>query len=189
MPRRQPRWPSIGLNSCSSSTRLQQFGQLLLQIARLDAVLLRHLLLHRLAGVRQPGEIHHQVFALGQELVQRRIERADHHRESVHGLEQAGEILALHGQQLLQRLACAIFSSRARIMACMCGMRSSAKNMCSVRHRPMPSAPNSRATLASRGMSALARTPKLPRNSSAHVISLPKYEEVGSGSLVSALPR
>ena len=38
-------------------------------------------------------------------------------------------------------------------------------------------------------MSALARTPKLPRNSSAQSISLPKYEELGSGSLVYALPR
>ena len=51
-------------------------------------------------------------------------------------------------------------------------MRSSAKNMCSVRQRPMPSAPNARAALASRGMSALARTPKLPRNSSAHLHEL-----------------
>ena len=67
-----------------------------------------------------------------------------------------------------------VFSSRARIIACMCGMRSSAKNMCSVRHSPMPSAPNSRACFASRGMSALARTPNLPRNSSAHVMNLAK---------------
>ena len=63
------------------------------------------------------GQIHHQVFALGQELMQRRIERADHHREAVHRREQPGEILALHGQQLDQRLA-AVFSSRARIIAC-----------------------------------------------------------------------
>ena len=33
-------------------------------------------------------------------------------------------------------------------------------NMCSVRHRPMPSAPNSRARRASSGVSALARTPE-----------------------------
>ncbi len=35
------------------------------------------------------------------------------------------------------------------------------KNMCSVRHSPMPSAPNSIAILASPGVSALARTPRL----------------------------
>ena len=37
-------------------------------------------------------------------------------------------------------------------------MRSSAKNMCSVRHRPMPSAPRSTACCASRGLSALVMT-------------------------------
>ncbi len=44
-------------------------------------------------------------------------------------------------------------SSRARRRS-----GSSSKNMCSVRHRPMPSAPNWRAVLASSGVSALART-------------------------------
>jgi hypothetical protein len=44
--------------------------------------------------------------------------------------------------------------------------RSSAMNMCSVRHRPIPSAPNSRALAASSGVSALARTPSV-RSSSA----------------------
>jgi hypothetical protein len=53
-----------------------------------------------------------QVFALGQELVERRIERADDHREAVHGGEQAGEILALHGEQLQQGLAAALFVAR-----------------------------------------------------------------------------
>ena len=37
-------------------------------------------------------------------------------------------------------------------------MRSSAKNICSVRHRPMPSAPMSTACCASRGLSALVMT-------------------------------
>ena len=43
----------------------------------------------------------------------------------------------------------------------------SPRNMCSVRHRPMPSAPNSRALRASSGVSALVRTPRR-RSSSAH---------------------
>jgi hypothetical protein len=38
-------------------------------------------------------------------------------------------------------------------------IRSASKNMCSVRHRPIPSAPNSRARLLSAGESALVRTP------------------------------
>src|ERR1035441_10230373 len=81
-----------------------------------------------------------------------------------------------------------LFSSRARIMACICSMRSSAKNMRSVRHSPMPSAPNLRAVLASRGISALARTPNLPRNSSAHSMKLLRTPEEGSASMVLALP-
>ena len=55
-------------------------------------------------GVGQNGDIHHQVLALGKELMQRRVERADDHGESVHGFEQAREIGALHGQELQQCL-------------------------------------------------------------------------------------
>ena len=75
----------------------------------------------------------------------------------------------------------------ARIICCTMGSRSSAKNMCSVRQRPMPSAPNCRAILASRGMSALVRTPSV-RTSSAHFMSVPK-SPLTSGSLVGTLPR
>jgi hypothetical protein len=45
--------------------------------------------------------------------------------------------------------------------------------MCSVRHRPMPSAPNSIAAWASAGVSALVRTP-IVRYSSAHVMNRAK---------------
>ncbi len=49
------------------------------------------------------------------------------------------------------------------------GSRSSPRNMCSVRHSPMPSAPRRRALAASGPLSALARTPSRPRRiSSAH---------------------
>ena len=49
-------------------------------------------------------------------------------------------------------------SSLAMIISRTIAMRSSLKNMCSVRTRPMPTAPNSRALMASAGVSALART-------------------------------
>ena len=39
-----------------------------------------------------------------QELVQRRVERTDGHRALAHGAEDAHEVLALHGQQLGERL-------------------------------------------------------------------------------------
>ena len=49
-------------------------------------------------------------------------------------------------------------SSSARIR-CSTSSRRSPRNMCSVRHSPMPWAPNRRARAASSGVSALARTP------------------------------
>ena len=66
-------------------------------------------------------------------------------------------------------------------------MRSSAKNMCSVRQSPIPSAPNSRAFSASRGMSAFART-FMVRYSSAQVMNSSNSPE-RLGSMVGAWPR
>ncbi len=66
-------------------------------------------------------------------------------------------------------------------------MRSSAKNMCSVRHKPTPSAPNRRAISASSGVSALHRTPKR-RYLSAQAISSAKSPP-RSASTSGACPR
>src|ERR1035437_4707464 len=94
---------------------LEQVGDDGLEILDLGAELL--VLGHQLAllldiGIGQDGDVHHEVFALGEELVERRIERADDHREAVHGGEEAGEILALHGEELQQGLAAALFVAR-----------------------------------------------------------------------------
>ena len=64
------------------------------------------------------------------------------------------------------------------IMARTTGRRSP-RNMCSVRHRPMPSAPNWRALAASGPVSALARTAILP----ARIVIGPgqKGRELGRG--------
>ena len=78
-------------------------------------------------------------------------------------------------------------SSSAMIMARMCLMRSSPKNMCSVRQRPMPSAPKLLALAASSGVSAFVRTPSC-RNSSAHSMMVAKLPE-SSGSTVGTWPR
>ena len=66
-------------------------------------------------------------------------------------------------------------------------MRVSSKNMCSVRQRPMPSAPKPRAVLASSGVSALART-FIRRFSSAQPISFWKSDD-SSGSIIGMAPR
>ena len=60
------------------------------------------------------------------------------------------------------------------------------KNMCSVRHSPIPSAPNSRAIFASCGVSALARTPSV-RSASAHDRNFLKNDDI-SGSTVGTRP-
>ena len=73
--------------------------------------------------------------------------------------------------------ACRAVASLAMIISRTMGIRSAAKNMCSVRTSPMPSAPNSRAFFASSGVSALARTPSVrilsaqPRNSLTSTVS------------------
>ncbi len=83
MPRRQPRWPSIGLFSCSSL----DLGARPCPRSTPSAVAV-------LADV---------VVVVRQELVQRRVERADRHRALAHDAEDAREVVALHRQQLGQR--------------------------------------------------------------------------------------
>ena len=55
-------------------------------------------------GGLQPGDVDHQILPLGQKLVQRRIDGPDGDRLAVHRLEDAVEVVALHRQQLVQRL-------------------------------------------------------------------------------------
>ena len=78
------------------------------------------------------------------------------------------------------------FSSGARIISRIAPMRFSSKNMCSVRQSPMPSAPNSMAARASLGVSALARTLSL-RAASAHCISVAN-SPASSGWRIATLP-
>jgi hypothetical protein len=79
-----------------------------------------------------------------------------------------------------------VFSSSARIISRTARMRPSSKNMCSVRHRPMPSAPNLMATRASLGVSALARTLSW-RTSSAQPIRVANSPD-SAGSCIATLP-
>ena len=82
MASRQPRKPSIGLNSCSS----------------------RHARLQLLDGHAELlGDGSRLLRLVRQELVQRRIEQADRHRQAGHDLEQRLEVGALHRQDLGER--------------------------------------------------------------------------------------
>ena len=121
MARRQPRKPSIGLNSCSSRARSASFfGSAPIACGDFGDLLL---------GVRQ-------------EFVQRRIEQPDRHRQRAHDLEQLDEIRRAASAEAWRALCGARSRRSARIISRTARMRSSSKNMCSVRHSPMPSAPN-----------------------------------------------
>ena len=78
---------------------------------------------------------------------------------------------------------------RARIMRRTTGRRSSPRNMCSVRHRPMPSAPNSRAFSPSGPLSALARTSSLPRRTSSAQLRMMSNSGGGSAAASIISPR
>ena len=74
----------------------------------------------------------------------------------------------------------------AKIISRITVRRSSSKNMCSVRQRPMPSASNIRATWASAGVSALARMP-MSRTASAQP-SRDRNASSSAGSSICAAP-
>ena len=74
----------------------------------LDAMQERTFFVELLAGLAlrlEPRDVDHQLFPLGQELVQRRIDRANRHWIAVHRLEHTVEVVALQRQQLVERLA------------------------------------------------------------------------------------
>ena len=83
--------------------------------------------------------------ACGQELVQRRVEQPDRDRQAAPS-PRTGPRSPPAGAAAARRARARRSSSvSAMIIARIFGWRSAAMNMCSVRHRPMPSAPNSRA--------------------------------------------
>jgi hypothetical protein len=83
--------------------------------------------------------------------VQRRVDQADGDGQPVHRPEDADEVVTLVGQELGEGLLARLDGVSARIISRMALMRSPSKNMCSVRVRPMPSAPNSRPAWRRRG--------------------------------------
>ena len=89
-PSRTPRRPSIGFDSCSRSTAASS-----LRSASTCAPVVA-------AGLGQ-RHLDRQLGAVRQELVQRRVEQPDVHRQPVHRLQQLDEVLALQRQQRVQR--------------------------------------------------------------------------------------
>ena len=50
--------------------------------------------------IRDRGHLHEQLAVVGQELVERRIDEADDHRQAGHGLEDAAEVALLERLEL-----------------------------------------------------------------------------------------
>ena len=137
MPRRQPRWPSIGLASASSAAR------------------------RRIASTSVPSAC--ATSASSASPCGRNSCSGGSSRRIVTGRpammrNSSMKVVALERQQLAPAPRAGRASSLAMIIWRTAPMRSGSKNMCSVRHRPMPSAPNFCAVSASSGVSALART-------------------------------
>ena len=107
-------------------------------------------------------------------------------RRIVMGLSSITSYMPLKSSFCIGRSSARYFSlvslSFERIMRRTDGILSSSKNICSVRHRPIPSAPNSRACFASLGESAFVLT-SIVRQKSAHSMILPKLPE-SSGAFV-----
>ena len=83
--------------------------------------------------------------------MQRRVDQPDRHRQAVHRARRCPtKSLALQRQQRVQRRLPAPSSVSARISRSTSSRRSP-RNMCSVRHSPIPAAPNRRARAASAG--------------------------------------
>ena len=92
---RQPRWPSIGLNSCSASLRARTSFSGSAWPTLLARVQVLHEALELLVVVRQ-------------ELVQGRVEEPDDDRVALHDLEELVEVRLLHGQELVRGPSCAL---------------------------------------------------------------------------------
>ena len=129
---------------------------------------------------------HEQLLDVGEELVQRRVEQAHGDGQAVHRLEDPDRSRRAGARRARASAACSSSASAARMNRCTRGSRSP-RNMCSVRQRPMPSAPKSRATCASCGRSALVRTLSV-RNSSAQPRMIAERARSGSGVITGTAP-
>ena len=125
-----------------------------------------------LGNAKFPGEGVLRGMIVREEFVKRRIKQADSRRQSIERTKMPIKSSRWYGSNLAR----AFFRSsglRARIISRIASMRSPSKNMCSVRQRPMPSAPKPMAFSTCSGVSAFVRISSL-RHLSAHCISAAK---------------
>src|SRR5580698_7152319 len=63
-------------------------------------------------GSFKHSDLYHQLFALGEELVQRRIQQSNRYWQTIHDAKESDEIGALHGQKFFQRRSTILFIVR-----------------------------------------------------------------------------
>ena len=131
----------------------------------------------RSCSIRSAHLLRGRLLERRQELVQRRVEQADGHRQPRHRLEDPLEVALLHRAAAGRAPPGAPPRRAPGSSPARSGAAPSAMNMCSVRQSPMPSAPNSRAFAASSGVSAFARTPSR-RSPSAQPRIVPKFSSI-----------
>ena len=165
MASRQPRKPSIGLNSCSSRARSRE--------------LLR-------VGAHGGGDLGDLLLGVRQELVQRRIEQPDGDRQALHDLEQLDEIAALHRQELGERRAPRLLVVGQDHLAHRPDAVLVEEHVLGAAEPDALGAELDARRRASAGVSALARTPSL-RTSSAQPISVANSPD-SSGSSIGTVP-
>mmetsp|Transcript_21844 Transcript_21844/g.51919 ORF Transcript_21844/g.51919 Transcript_21844/m.51919 type:complete len:211 (+) Transcript_21844:870-1502(+) len=160
MARRQPRWPSMGLASCSSLARRRTRSK------GTPAAFATRPISASVCGMNscKGGSSRRTVTG----------------RPSI--MRNNSTMSALCIAKSLSRAACRSVLSDAKIICRIATIRPPSKNMCSVRTKPMPSQPNSFAWRASAGVSALART-CMVRNSSAQDMTVPKAPESCGGTV------
>ena len=123
------------------------------------------------------GDLGDLLLAMRQELVQRRIEQPDRHRQALHDLEQLDEIAALHRQELGERRAPRLLVVGEDHLAHRLDARLVEEHVLGAAEPDAFGAEACTATRASAGVSALARTPSL-RTLSAQPISVPNSPDM-----------
>ena len=165
MPSRQPRWPSIGFDSCSCWARARILPTSTFAALATSAISSSERGRNSCSGGSSSRIVTGRPAMM------------------VNSSTKSWRCIGSSSASAARRSA----SVSATIIRRTATIRSLSKNMCSVRHRPMPSAPNLTAVRASVGVSALART-FIRRMSSAQAISLAKSPD-SSGWMVGTSPR
>ena len=176
MPSRQPRWPSMGLNSCNCSTRRSSEGRTFFRspaplapksryfstsnffcrVSAWERTAMSWISSSRFGTNSCNGGSKRRIVTGRPSIARKRPAKSSvcSRCSSARAASKVATSSAASGESswpASRRRLASVARVAARIMRRTVGSRSSSKNMCSVRHRPIPCAPKARARSASRG--------------------------------------